>query len=208
MQTCQSNSGQQPGHLRWPRFGELRLAIDRLFRFRRDTHYASLNLGGNGPHARYGVCCATFALSHWLPFHTCFAGDSILACFDASGHRALTREGALDRFATGEDLSRLAVLRFENFLRRQRIRPDLVAMRARIEGPETMIELHLHGPVTRNQISEVRMPRDRYEQLSGLSEELARDPSSLARELDPARAFDQLRKALVRHQIPLVQGHH
>jgi len=52
------------------------------------------------------------------------------------------------------------------------------------------------------------MPRDRYEQLSGLSEELARDPSSLARELDPARAFDQLRKALVRHQIPLVQGDH
>jgi hypothetical protein len=185
-------------------FGEFRLAIDRLFKFRRDTHYASLNLGGNGPHARYGVCCAVFALDHWLPFHTCFAGDSILACFDARGHRVLARDGALERFATGEDLRRLAVLRFEDFLHRQQLRLDLVAMRARIEGPETMIELHLHGPVTRHQISEVRLPRQRYEQLCGLLDDLARDPASSARELDPARAFGQLKKALDRHRIPLV----
>jgi len=184
--------------------GEPRLAIDRLFRFRRDTHYASLNLGGTGPHARYGVCCAVFALAHWIPFHTCFAGDSILACFDAGGRRVLARDGALARFGTSEDLQRLAVLRFEDFLSRQRHKLDLIAMRARLEGPETMIELHLHGKVSRHQISEVRLPRERYEQLCSLSDYLARDPGSPARELDPARAFGQLKIALALHHIPLV----
>jgi hypothetical protein len=184
--------------------GPPRLAIDRLFRFRRDTHYASLNLGGIGPHARYGVCCAIFSLAHWLPFHTCFAGDTILACFDAGGRSVLTRDGALARFAIGEDLRRLAVLRFEAFLDRQRHELDGLAVRARLEGPETMIELHLHGRVTRQQITEVRLPRERHEQLSSLSDQLACDPGSRARELDPARAFHQLKKALARHRIPLV----
>src|SRR5689334_11469795 len=71
----------------------------RAFRLRCGTHYAAFNLGGAGAH-RYGRCCVVFDLRYWAPFHTCYAGDSIRACFQVDKSPALSEEEILAGFAT------------------------------------------------------------------------------------------------------------
>jgi hypothetical protein len=185
-------------------FGLPRVAIDRLFRFPRSTHYASLNLGGPGPYARYDICCVIFDLCHWAQRYTCFSGDSIQAGFDQGGNLAVAEASLLDRFAAGEDLCHLALVQREAFLEEHRFCLDLGKIRRHLEGEDTMIELHLFGKVTRDHISEVRLPQASYERLCELVHHLDRNPASMARELDRARVFRELLRRLDFSEIPLV----
>lgn len=189
------------------RLGELgppRLAIERLFRFPRDIHYAALNLGGPGPVARYDKCCVVFDLGRWEEVYTCFAGDSIRAGFDGAGHPATTRELLLARFAAGKDLSCLAVVQHAAFLEEHGLCLDLGTVRRLLEGEDTMLELHLFGTVDRKHILEVRLPQAEYERLCELGRRLDKAPGSTAREFDSVPIFRELLRRLERYEVPLV----
>jgi hypothetical protein len=186
--------------------GPARLKIDRLFGFRRDTHYASLNLGGPGPQ-RYGPCCVVFDLRHWAPFHTCFAGDSIRACFDGAGRQVLEDREILEHLGIGEDAGRLAVIRHREFLARQRFCVDPAEVRDIVEAQDSLLEIHLHGSVTRDHIQEVRLSRTEYHHLRELSEryDLLHDTRRPLRlEFERVPLFRDLTAALKRHRIPLL----
>lgn len=185
-------------------YGDLRLSIDRLLRFPRDTHYASLNLGGPGPFAEYGICCVVFDLHHWAPLFTCFAGDSIHACFDAQGGMVLREDELLARFAAGEDLAQLALVRYEGFLQDHRFCLEVTRARRLFESGARLIELHLFGEISRSQIAEVRIPHGKYEELCDLMRGLEREPHSTAQEMDQAKVFRELLVALEHHDVPLV----
>ena len=184
-------------------FAEPRQALDKLFRFRRNTHYASLNLGGAGPQ-RYGFFCVVFKIENWSPFHTCFAGDSIRACFRKGGTRLLTDEEVLQGLALGADLDLLAVVRYEEFLRKQQFCVDPRELRNMVEASDSLLELHLHGPVRRSQILEVLMSRSFYDQLCDLSDRIKScyDPEVL--EFDKFLPFMEVLRLLNLYRIPLV----
>lgn len=190
--------------LRLGEFGPPRVKIDRLFHFPRSVHYASLNLGGPGPWARYDICCVILDLGHWTPSYTCFSGDTLRAGFDQKGNLAVARESLLERFAAGEDLGHLALVQHEAFLGAHPFCIDLGRVRRLLEGEDTMIELHLFGKVTRDKIREVRLPQAPYERLRELVRQLDRNPGSTARELDSARVFRALLGRLDRAEIPFV----
>jgi hypothetical protein len=184
-------------------FGPLRLKLDRLFCFQHDTHYASFNLGGAGAR-RYGSCCVTFDLRHWAPFHTCFAGDSIRACCSPEKEPLLKDEEILTSFGIGEDLDRLAVIRHERFLERQAHGLDPGEVRDIIEADDSLLEIHLHGPVTRECIQEVRLSRADYHHLCDLSERAKGLSEPLPWEFDSVEPFQKMLAALDRFDIPLV----
>lgn len=188
--------------------GPARLKIDRLFGFRRDTHYASLNLGGPGPQ-RYGPCCVVFDLSHWAPFHTCFAGDTIRSCFDGAGAQALSDDEILESLAIGEDAVRLAVIRHKEFLRRQSFCVDPREVRDIVEAQDSLLEFHLHGAVTRKQVQEVRISRTEHHHLRDLSERfdaLPHPSRPLRLEFERVPLFRDLTALLKKHGIPLLMA--
>lgn len=91
--------------------------IERLLRLGRDTHYAAINLGGSGPYRRYGDCCVLLDLKQWRGRATCFAGDTLLTCFDLDGRQQLSADQILQRYAVIEDWQRLALFRHVESLR-------------------------------------------------------------------------------------------
>lgn len=183
--------------------GPLRLKLDQLFHFQHDTHYASFNLGGAGAR-RYGFCCVTFDLRHWEPHHTCFAGDSIRACSGADKQAVLSDEEILVRFAIGEDLVRLATVRWESFLDGQEHCIDPGEARALVEAEDSLLEVHLHGPVKREHIHEVRLSRADYRHLCDLARRAEGLTSPLPWEFDNVEPFRRLLDLLDQFDIPLV----
>lgn len=183
--------------------GPPRRKLDTLFGFQEDTHYATFNLGGAGAD-RYGACCFVFDLRHWAPFHTCFAGDSIRACFSARKEQVLSDEEILASFAIGEDLERLAVIQNEDFLLDQKhgvLRSEVVGLFA---DDDSFLEVHLHGPVLREQIQEVRFPMDRFRKLERASRRLNASSGPLPWSLDDTEPFRGLLDLLDRYEIPIV----
>lgn len=185
-------------------FGPPRQTIDRLFRFQPDTHYASFNLGGAGAR-RYGRCCVVFDLRHWAPFHTCYAGDSIRACFQANKTAALSEAEILAGFAVGEDFDRLATIHWESFFEDSTqdscFHPSEV--RDIVEAEDSVLEVHLHGPVTRDRIQEVLLDRGDYRHLRDLVRR-AKGRSVLPWEFDEAEPFTKMLGLLERFEIPLI----
>jgi hypothetical protein len=186
-------------------FGPLRRQLDQAFHFQPDTHYASFNLGGAGAH-RYGRCCAVFDLRHWAPFHTCYAGDSIRACFHADKSPALSEAEILAGFAIGEDLDRLATIRWEPSLEDPTQGPCFHPSEVRdmVEAEDSILEIHLHGPVTRDRIQEVLLTRGDYRHLRDLVRRAKGRSLPLPWEFDEAEPFNQMLKLLDRFEIPLV----
>ncbi|HEX4959269.1 MAG TPA: hypothetical protein VF173_00425 [Thermoanaerobaculia bacterium] len=184
-------------------FGPLRLKLDGLFGFQRDTHYASFNLGGSGAR-RYGACCVVFDLCHWAPYHTCFAGDSIRACCSPGKKPLLADEKILASFGTGSDLDRLAIIRHERFLERQVHSLDPGEVRDILEADDSLFEIHLHGPVTRERIQEVRLSRADYHHLRDLEERAKGLAGALPWEFDGVEPFRALLAVLDRFDVPLV----
>jgi hypothetical protein len=184
-------------------FGPLRLKLDRLFCFEFDTHYASFNLGGAGAR-RYGSCCVVFDLGHWAPFHTCFAGDSIRACCSSGRAPLLADDEILASFGTGADLDRLAVIRHERFLERHAHTLDPGEVRDILEADDSLFEIHLHGPVTRDLVQEVRLSRADYHHFCDLAERARGLSGPLPWEFDSVEPFQAMLAALDRFDIPLV----
>jgi hypothetical protein len=186
-------------------FGPMRRQIDQTFNFDPDTHYASFNLGGAGAH-RYGRCCAVFDLRHWAPFHTCYAGDSIRACFQADKSPALSEAEILAGFAIGEDLDRLATIRWESSLEDPTQGPCFHPSEVRdmVEAEDSILEIHLHGPVTRNRVQEVLLPRADYRHLRDLVRRARGRLLPLPWEFDEVEPFNRMLELLERFEIPLV----
>jgi hypothetical protein len=183
--------------------GDRRLKIDRLFGFGSESHYASLNLGGAGA-TRYGSACVIFDLSNWEDAHTCFDGDSIRACFTRTGDQALADEQILERFALGEDAEQLAALRHRELLEREPNCVDPLEVRRRIEADDSLIEIHLLGPVRREHVREVRLTRSEYSHLRDLRERSRRLTGPKPWEFDRVEPFERLLNLLDRFEIPLV----
>lgn len=183
--------------------GPLRLKLDRLFRFQLDTHYASFNLGGAGAR-RYGCCCVIFDLEHWSPLHTCYGGDSIRACCRSDKTLALSDDEILEAFALGEDLHRVATIRWRRFLEKQHHCVHPREVRGLIEAEDSLLEVHLHGPVKRSHIQEVRLLRADYDHLRQLAEEAEERSGPLPWEFDNAEFFGEMLELLDQFDIPLV----
>jgi len=186
-------------------FGPLRRQIDETFQFQPDTHYAAFNLGGAGAH-RYGRCCVVFDLRYWAPFHTCYAGDSIRACFQVDKSPALSEEEILAGFATGDDLDHLAAIHWEPFLAEptQEICFHPSEVRDIVEAEDSVLEIHLHGPVTRDRIQEVLLLRSDYRHLRDLVRRASGRSLPLPWEFDEVEPFNQMLALLERFEIPLV----
>lgn len=184
-------------------FGPLRLELDRLFHFEHDTHYAALNLGGAGA-LRYGCCCVVFDLRHWAPFHTCFAGDSIRTCCTRDKKKIVDDEVILLSFAIGEDAERLAVIQQERFLGRPEHCVDPLDLRSLLEADDSLIEIHLHGSVTRDRIQEIRLSRADYRRLRDLEGRFDDARGPLPWIFDEVEPFRQMLEVLDRFEIPLV----
>jgi hypothetical protein len=186
-------------------FGPLRRRIDETFQFQPDTHYAALNLGGAGAR-RYGRCCVVFDLRHWAPFHTCYAGDSIRACFQADKTPALSEEEILAGLAVGGDLDRLATIHWETFLAEPTQAPCFHPSEVRdlVEAEDSVLEVHLHGPVTRDRVQEVLLPRSDYRHLRDLVQRAGGRSLPLPWEFDEVEPFNQMLALLERFEIPLV----
>jgi hypothetical protein len=184
-------------------FGPLRLKLDQTFHFGSDTHYAAFNLGGAGA-LRFGCCCAVFDLRHWAPHFTCYGGDSIRACCDAEKNLMLGEEEILEKFSVGEDLEKLAAIRWERSLNRLGPGVDPAWVRDILEAEDSLLEVHLHGPVTRDRIQEIRLRRRDYNHLCALADRASGLTGPVPWELDNVEPFRELLALLDRFEIPLV----
>jgi hypothetical protein len=184
-------------------FKDERLAIDRLFRFGPDAHYAALNLGGAGL-TRYGDACVVFRPGAWCAYSTCFAGDSIRLCFSAAGSLAVSEAMILSDFAPGEDAVALAVVAHADLLDDDAICIDPVDVRRRLETGDLALEMHLHGAVTRDLIAEVIMERRRLAELEALSRKYDLLPGLRPFAYDIVPEFRLMLALLDGHGIPLV----
>lgn len=142
---------------------EPRTTLDRLMGFRKDTHYAALNIGGCGPD--YGECCVRFGTSAPLVFATCFAGDTLQVVFDENAAPVLSREEILGRFSTYLHRATLAAVHHHRFLAQSAIidKDVLVNM---LDDRETLIEVHIHGAVRREHAVEIALRSESFSSLA------------------------------------------
>jgi hypothetical protein len=185
------------------RFGSQRLAIDRLFSFGNDAHYAALNLGGTGL-TRYGDACVILRQTAWSARSTCFAGDSIRLCFSATGEVAVDEAAVLRDFVPAEDASVLAVVAHADLLDDSAICVDPTEMRRRLEAEDLAIEVHLHGAIMRDQIDEIIMGRKKLHELEALSRKYDALPEPRPFAYDIVPEFRRMLALLDDHEIPLV----
>jgi hypothetical protein len=190
---------------RIPNWYKQRRTIDNLLRFRRDTHYASLNIGGPGAH-RYGVCCVIFDLSHWAPYHTCFGGDSIRACFDAQGSQVLMDHTILENFGIGQDVYQVAVIKHQEYLRQTKPGLDPNELRDILEASDSLIEFHLPGPMTRDHIVRIVMSRGQRNHYWELSKRSFSIPKPWPQEYDIVPFFLEMNQLLERYNIPFLMA--
>lgn len=139
--------------------------LEGLLRFRRDTHYAALNIGGGGPD--YGDWCVRLDRGIPIRFATTFAGDPLQWVFDDDGNQVLTETEVLQRFATRDDLSALAAVHNEDTLFADAIL-DEVTLRNLFDDRETLIEVHIHGRVSSRHAVEIGVRRTIFEKLARL----------------------------------------
>lgn len=188
---------------RIPHWYSQRRKLDELFGFRRDTHFASLNIGGGGAQ-RYGVCCVIFDLSHWEPYYTCYGGDSIRACFDADGNKILSDTDILKYFAPGIDVHSVAVIRHEDYLQNPQPGINLVDLRGIIEASDSLLEYHLHGKIGRSHIEKIILPGDKRNHYWNLALRSNSIPPPWPQEFDIVPHFLELVKLIDSYNIPLV----
>ncbi len=130
-----------------------RTTLDRLMGFRKDTHYAALNIGRM--RTSDGKCCVRFGPATPLVFATCFAGDTLQVVFDENAVFVLSRDEILEQFSTYAHGVALSTVYHQRLLANATIidKDMLVEM---LDDRETLIEVHIHGSVRRGQ------PRNRF----------------------------------------------
>jgi hypothetical protein len=65
----------------------------------------------------------------------------------------------LENFAVGEDAHKVAAIKHQGYLHQATPGFDPVALRNILEASNSLIEFHLHGPVTRAHVLRIVMPR-------------------------------------------------
>jgi hypothetical protein len=143
-----------------------RQALERLLRFQSDTRYAALNLGGPGPD--YGDWCVRLAQPAIVQFATVFAGDPLRWVFDEHHKQVLSDTDVLHRFATHDDRTALAANHSGQMLFAELILNE-TTMRTLLEDRETLVEVHIHGKVTPNDVDEIAVRKSVFDKLSRLS---------------------------------------
>lgn len=191
---------------------ECRKKIEQMLKFSHDTHYAALNVGGVGAQ-RYGDCCVLINWSKWRAVSTCFGGDTLRSTFASDGTDVVDTQEVLKSFAIGQDLDKVALLSYEHSLRTYATpkagplrRPpafDEQEMRTAIESSDFLVELHLHGRVTIDQVRGVVITKSRQTELWNqyLAWEGANKPMTHA--FEAARYFVELSDLLEEHHITL-----
>lgn len=180
-----------------------RIRTDRLLGMNIDSHYAFLNIGGAGPIDKYGPCSVVLDDSLLRPHGTAFAGDSIKSIFDKRLRPILTKRQALDLLATASEATELAILAQRLFIERSRNGIDLRLLRKIIEAADSLLELHIHGPIRRQDIVEVVMEGADHDRLwttvCDMKDGRIRPPFSW--KYDEAIAFAKLVKVCARHSV-------
>lgn len=162
------------GHSREPEYSEAlqeklgewhspRVDLETLLRFRRDTHYAAVNIGGAGPD--YGHCCIRLGGDLSLEIATTFSGDPLRVAFNDVGTRVMSDERVLERFATYDDRAELAYVHNFNVMEDQLVIDERKLIQI-LENRETLIEIHIHGKVTRDHVIEIGIRPDYYDSLT------------------------------------------
>ncbi len=110
----------------------------------------------------------------------------------------------LQRFSIGEDAPKLAALRHGEYLRKESFCVDPAEVRNRVEAEDSLIEYHLHGPVKREIVREVRISRSEYHHLRDLLERYDTVGDPRRWEFDKVERFREMRVLLDKYKIPLV----
>ncbi len=192
---------------RIPKWFSPRRDFEQLLRFRQDTHYAAVNLGGPGA-TRYGDCCVVFDVAKTPPMATCFGGDSLRTTFDASGKRILANADVLSLLAPHDDLSLLAVVRHTGLIKNSQPAVSPATVRAALEDSDSLIEIHFHGPILRAHVRCVIMARRILRHLWELTLRYDRLPPrwSDASEYDVVPFFKRFVQLVDRYSIPLMEA--
>lgn len=185
-----------------------RVMLDRLLRFRRDTHYAALNLGGGGPD--YGKCCVRLRPSRAMFQHaTIFAGDPLRVGFNDAGRKVLSDGEFFERFAVHADVAALTGVHNPQLLTDQIIidKQTLVAL---LEDKETLVEIHVHGAVKRDDIEVIAMRKTDLISLEQRSRAYEKNPPRKtsrrkeAKQYNEVRSFNYLRKLTDTYGLQLI----
>ena len=73
-----------------------------------------------------------------------------------------------------------------------------------MEAEDSILEIQLHGPVTRNRVQEVLLPRADYRHLRDLVRRARGRTLPLPWEFDEVEPFSRMLELLERFEIPLV----
>jgi hypothetical protein len=181
---------------------ERRRAIEELFEFSDNVHYAALHVGGAGA-SRYGDCCVVVDRYNWHNWATCFGGDSLRTCFDVAGNRMLPDSEALELFAVGADWWPLMLVKHESYFDRVDLPPglDMHELQTLVEDPDSLIEVHLHGAITRADITAIMMPRKVRDRHFNKYREWERKGRPQSHEFEMVSIFADFLRSLKTHRI-------
>jgi hypothetical protein len=190
------------GHSREPEYSEAlqeklgewyapRNDLETLLRFRRDTHYAAVNIGGAGPD--YGDCCVRLAGDLNLEVATTFAGDPLRVAFSDTGVRVMSDARVLRRFAPFDDRAELASVHNFDVIEHELVIDEQKLMQI-LENRETLIEIHIHGRVSRDHVCEIGIRSNYYDSLEKrcVDYEFASEKEKEAKRFQSVKAFKQL----------------
>jgi hypothetical protein len=185
-----------------------RTEIDDLLKLGDQAHYGYLNVGGSGP-TQWGECSMIFDRDQWLPLSTCFAGDSINACFKKQGGqfvRVLTDDLVFTKFAVGPDAHMLATIRNHATLLQLGKDPvgvDAQAIVQTLEAKDTFVEIHLMGTIVASAVSELVLSRSTAAAIwrDVLQWERLGQPETA--EFDRARQFAEMIRLLKTQAVPV-----
>lgn len=185
---------------------DARLKTDRFLGTRFDTHYAFRSIGGTGP-KEYGPCCVVLSKSLLAPCGTAFAGDSLRVIFDTKLRPFLTKGQAFEQLSTAAFATKLAVVTHKAFIEASDAGIDLRQLTNRLESRDGLLELHLHGPIRREDILHIYMDADNFGRLQRLVAEIGnRDPGApLQYKHDEAAAFSRLIPLTRKYDISIVR---
>lgn len=172
-----------------------RVTFERLLKLSQLSHYASLNIGGGGPD--YGPCCIRLGRALDLGLATTFAGDPLRVVFASDGTRQMADRRVLDRFAVFGDRGPLAAVHNESALTTT-LALDEEAVIALLENRETLIEVHVHGPVLVADVEEITMRTSMAVSLEKrcLDYKTASRRERKGKRFDDVRAFKRLLKLI------------
>lgn len=181
-----------------------RLNVDRILGMRFDTHYAYKNMGSRGP-TEYGPCSVVLSKRLLRLQATAFSGDSVCSIFDKDARQLLTKSEALALLATADCSTKLAALEHSRFIETSKHGISVRDLHGRFDARDTLLELHIHGPIRRGDIIRIMMSESDLKRLFDLLEEISirnlRPPWS--RKYDEAAAFGRMYSRAQEHSIPV-----